>query len=83
MVAEPRARAVVGPDRAGTLVALDSGVVIRVEADGRGRRLGPDDFVADGLAGADGRLLLACPDPAGQPVDGSLLLDASSGRPGR
>ena len=74
-----RARAVVGPDRAGTLVALDSGVVTRVEADGGSRRLGPDDFVADGLAGA-GRQLLACPDPTGQPVDGSLLLDAGSGR---
>ena len=74
-----RARAVVGPDRTGTLVALDSGVVTRVEADGRSRRLGPDDFVADGLAGA-GRQLLACPAPAGQPVDGSLLLDANSGR---
>ena len=74
-----RARAVVGPDRTGTLVALDSGLVIRVEADGGGHRLGPDDFVADGLAGA-GRQLLACPAPAGQPVDGSLLLDADSGR---
>jgi hypothetical protein len=74
-----RARAVVGPDRAGTLVALDSGVVTRVEADGGSRRLGPDDFVAEGLAGA-GRQLLACPAPAGQPVDGSLLLDANSGR---
>jgi hypothetical protein len=74
-----RARAVVGPDRAGTLVALDSGVVTRVEADGGSRRLGPDDFVADGLAGA-GRQLLACPAPAGQPVDASLLLDANSGR---
>jgi hypothetical protein len=74
-----RARAVVGPDPEGTLVALDSGVVTRVEADGGSRRLGPDDFVADGLAGA-GRQLLACPDPAGQPVDGSLLLDAGSGR---
>ncbi|HJW58392.1 MAG TPA: hypothetical protein VJ931_02070, partial [Actinomycetota bacterium] len=74
-----RASAVVGPDRAGTLVALDSGVVTRVEADGGSRRLGPDDFVADGLAGA-GRQLLACPDPTGRPVDGSLLLDANSGR---
>jgi len=74
-----RASAVVGPDRAGAVVALDSGVVTRVEADGGSRRLGPDDFLADGLAGA-GRELLACPDPAGQPVDGSLLLDANSGR---
>jgi hypothetical protein len=74
-----RASAVVGPDRAGVLAAMDSGVVTRVEADGTTRRLGPDDFVAGGLAGA-GRRLLACPDPAGQPVDAGLLLDAVSGR---
>ena len=74
-----RASAVVGPDRAGVLVALDSGVITRVEADGAGRRLGPANFVADGLVGA-GRQLLACPDPAGQPADGGLLLDAVSGR---
>ena len=74
-----RARAVVGPDRAGVLVALDSGVVTRVEASGASRRLGPDDFAAAGLVGA-GRRLLACPDPAGQPVDGSLLLDAGGGK---
>ena len=74
-----RASAVVGPDRAGTLVALDSGVITRVEADGGTRRLGPDSFVAPGLAGA-GRRLLACPDPAGRPVDAGLLLDAGSGR---
>jgi hypothetical protein len=73
------ASAVVGPDRAGGLVALDSGVVTRVEANGTGRRLGPDGFVADGLAGA-GRRLLACPDPAERRADGSLLLDAISGR---
>ena len=73
-----RARAVVGPDPAGVLVALDSGVVTRVEANGSSRRLGPDDFVAAGLAGA-GRRLLACPDPAGQPVDASLLLDSGGG----
>jgi hypothetical protein len=73
------ASAVVGPDRAGVLVALDSGVVTRVEANGTGHRLGPDGFVADGLAGA-GRRLLACPDPAEQPVDRGLLLDAVSGR---
>jgi hypothetical protein len=73
------ASAVVGPDRAGVLVALDSGVVTRVEANGTGHRLGPDGFVADGLAGA-GRQLLACPDPAQQRADGSLLLDAVSGR---
>jgi hypothetical protein len=73
------ASAVVGPDRAGVLVALDSGVVTRVEANGTGHRLGPDGFVADGLAGA-GRRLLACPDPAQQRADGSLLLDAVSGR---
>jgi hypothetical protein len=74
-----RARAVVGPDRAGVLVALDSGVVTRVEANGASRQLGPANFLADGLAGA-GRQLLACPDPAGQPADGGLLLDAVSGR---
>ena len=74
-----RASAVVGPDRAGVLVALDSGVITRVEADGAGRRLGPANFVADGLVGA-GRQLLACPDPAGQPADRGLLLDAVSGR---
>ncbi|HEX3212721.1 MAG TPA: hypothetical protein VH016_09155 [Actinomycetota bacterium] len=74
-----RASAVVGPDRAGVLVALDSGVITRVQADGTGRRLGPANFVADGLVGA-GRQLLACPDPAGQPADGGLLLDAVSGR---
>jgi hypothetical protein len=73
------AGAVVGPDRAGLLVVLDSGVVTRVEANGTGHRLGPDGFVADGLAGA-GRRLLACPDPAEQPADGGLLLDAVSGR---
>ena len=74
-----RASAVVGPDRAGVLVALDSGGVVRVEADGSSRRLGPEGFVADGLAGA-GRRLLACPDPAGRPADAGLLLDAVSGR---
>jgi hypothetical protein len=74
-----RARAVVGPDRAGVLAALDSGVVTRVEANGSSRRLGPADFVASGLVGA-GRQLLACPDPTGQPADGSLVLDADSGR---
>jgi hypothetical protein len=74
-----RASAVVGPDQAGVLVAMDSGVVTRVEANGTTRRLGPDGFVAGGLAGA-GRRLLACPDPAGQPADASLLLDAVSGR---
>ncbi|HEV3463974.1 MAG TPA: hypothetical protein VG846_08325 [Actinomycetota bacterium] len=74
-----RASAVVGPDRAGVLVALDSGVITRVEASGTSRRLGPADFVADGLVGA-GRQLLACPDPAEQPADGGLLLDAVSGR---
>ena len=74
-----RARAVVGPDRAGVLAALDSGGVTRVEANGSSRRLGPADFVAGGLVGA-GRQLLACPDPSGQPPDGSLVLDAVSGR---
>ena len=74
-----RASTVVGPDRAGVLTAVDSGVVTRVEASGLTRRLGPDDFVAAGLAGA-GRRLLACPDPAERPVDAGLLLDAVSGR---
>jgi hypothetical protein len=74
-----RASAVVGPDRAGVLVAVDSGVVTRVEANGGTRRLGPGDFVAGGLAGA-GRRLLACPDPAEGPADAGLLLDAVSGR---
>jgi hypothetical protein len=60
-------------------VALDSGVVSRVEANGTTRRLGPRNHVADGLAGA-GRRLLSCPDPTGQPVDAGLLLDAVSGR---
>ena len=70
-----RASAVVGPDRAGVVVALDSGVINRVEANGSTRRLGPASFVADGLAGAGGQLL-ACPDPEGRAADGSLLLDA-------
>jgi sugar lactone lactonase YvrE len=74
-----RAGAVVGPDPAGVLVAVDSGVVTRVDANGRTRRLGPGGFVAGGLAGA-GRRLLACPDPAGRPPDAGLLLDAVSGR---
>jgi hypothetical protein len=74
-----RASAVVGPDRAGALVALDSGVLTRIEADGSTRRIGPADYQADGLAGA-GRQLLACPDPAGRPVDAGLLLDAAGGR---
>jgi hypothetical protein len=74
-----RASAVVGPDRAGVLAALDSGVIVRVEANGSTRRLGPADYVADGLAGA-GRRLLACPDPADRPADAGLLLDAVSGQ---
>jgi hypothetical protein len=74
-----RASAVVGPDRAGVVVALDSGVINRVEANGSTRRLGPASFVADGLAGAGGQLL-ACPDPEGRAADGSLLLDAAGGR---
>jgi hypothetical protein len=74
-----RAAAVVGPDPAGVLVALDSGVVSRVEADGTSRRLGPPNYLAAGLAGA-GRRLLACPDPSsGRPAAG-LFLDAVSGR---
>ena len=74
-----RASAVVGPDPTGLLVALDSGTVTRVEANGAGHRLGPDGYVAAGLAGA-GRRLLACPDPDGLPVDRGLLIDAASGR---
>ena len=74
-----RAGAVVGPDPAGVLVAVDSGVVTRVDADGRTRRLGPGGFVAGGLAGA-GRRLVACPDPAGRPPDAGLLLAAVGGR---
>jgi hypothetical protein len=74
-----RPRVVVGPDRAGVLVALDSGLLTRVLASGASRRIGPPDFVAAGLAGA-GRALLACPDPDGQPVEASLFLDAVSGR---
>jgi hypothetical protein len=74
-----RASAVVGPDRAGVVVALDSGVINRVEANGSTRRLGPASFVADGLAGAGGQLL-ACPDPEGRAADGSLLLAAAGGR---
>ena len=77
-----RASAVVGPDRAGVLAAVDSGIVTRVEANGTTRRLGPADFVAGGLAGA-GRRLLACPDPAERPADDGLLLDAVSGRASR
>jgi hypothetical protein len=73
-----RPSAVVGPDRAGVVVALDSGVVDRVEANGTTHRLSPASFVADGLAGA-GRQLLACPYPFGQPPDRSLLLDAAGG----
>ena len=34
--------------RASAVVALDSGVITRVEADGSGRRLGPANIVADG-----------------------------------
>jgi hypothetical protein len=75
-----RASAAVGPDRAGVVVALDSGVITRIEANGSTSRLGPASFVADGLAGA-GRQLLACPDPAEGPADRGLLLDAARGRP--
>jgi hypothetical protein len=74
-----RARAVVGPEKAGVLVALDSGVVTRVEANGATNRLGPGNFTAAGLVGS-GRQLLACPDPIGRPPDGSLFLDAASGK---
>ena len=74
-----RASAVVGPDRAGVLVALDSGLITRIEANGSTRRLGPAGFVADGLVGG-GRRLLACPDPEEQAADRSLLVDAASGR---
>jgi hypothetical protein len=76
-----RPSAVVGPDRSGILVALDSGVITRVEANGASRPIGPAGYVADGLAGA-GRTLLACPDPAERPVEAGLLLDAVTGRAG-
>jgi len=74
-----RASAVVGPDGAGVLVALDSGVITRIRANGATSRVGPRNYAADGLAGAGSRLL-ACSDPGGQPVDAGLLLDALSGR---
>jgi hypothetical protein len=74
-----RASAVVGPDRAGVMVALDSGLISRIETNGTIRQIGPASFVADGLVGA-GRRLLACPDPEGRAVNRSLLLDAASGR---
>jgi hypothetical protein len=69
-----RASAVVGPDRAGVLAAVDSGVVTRVEANGTTRRLGPADFVAGGLAEAVklcervGRPVELDPDSVGGPV---------------
>jgi hypothetical protein len=74
-----RASAVVGPDRTGVVVALDSGVITRIETNGTTRPIGPSGFVAGGLVGAGGRLL-ACPDPEGRAADRSLLLDAASGR---
>jgi hypothetical protein len=69
-----RASTVVGPDRAGVLAAVDSGVVTRVEANGTTRRLGPADFVAGGLAEAVklcdrvGRPVELDPDSVGGPV---------------
>jgi hypothetical protein len=72
-----RASAVVGPDARGVLVALDSGVITRIRANGATSRVGPRGYAADGLAGAGSRLL-ACPDPSGQPAaDVRLLRDAA------
>jgi hypothetical protein len=74
-----RASAAVGPGRDGTLVVLDSGVIERVDPDGATTRLGPADFLADGLAGRDGRLL-ACAAPGGsRRPDSGLLLPAGGG----
>jgi hypothetical protein len=75
-----RASAAVGPSRDGRLVVLDSGVIVRVDRDGTTTRLGPANFLADGLAGRDGRLL-ACADPSGsRRPDGGLLLSTANGR---
>jgi hypothetical protein len=76
-----RASAVVGPGHDGTLVVLDSGVVTRVDRDGATTRLGPDSYLAAGLAGRD-RRLLACAKPGGsRRPDSGLLLTATGGRP--
>ena len=75
-----RASAAVGPGRDGTLVVLDSGVIVRVGRDGATTRLGPASFLADGLAGRDERLL-ACAEPSGsRRPDSGLLLSAADGR---
>ncbi|HEU4399154.1 MAG TPA: hypothetical protein VFU54_15125 [Actinomycetota bacterium] len=75
-----RASAVVGPDRDGGLVVLDSSVIVRVDGDGATTRLGPANFLADGLAGRDGRLL-ACAEPSGsRRPDAGLLMMTTDGR---
>jgi hypothetical protein len=73
-----RASAAVGPGRDGRLVVLDSGVLTRVDRDGATHRLGPANFVADGLAGRGGRLL-ACADTSGRRPAAGLLLAAAGG----
>jgi hypothetical protein len=74
-----RAGATVGPGRDGRLVVLDSSAIVRVDRDGTTARLGPASFVADGLAGRDGRLL-ACADPSGgRRPDAGLLLKTTNG----
>jgi hypothetical protein len=76
-----RASAVAGPFRDGALVVLDSGVLTRVARDGGTSRVGPAGYLADGLAGRDGRLL-ACAEPGGsRRPDSGLLLPAGGGRP--
>jgi len=75
-----RASAVVGPDRDGGLVVLDSSVIVRVDGDGATTRLGPANFLADGLAGRDERLL-ACAEPSGsRRPDAGLLMMTTDGR---
>ena len=75
-----RASAVVGPDRDGGLVVLDSSVIVRVDGDGATTRLGPANFLADGLAGRDERLL-ACAEPSGsRRPDAGLLMMTTNGR---
>jgi hypothetical protein len=66
-----RASAVVGPDRAGVLAAVDSGVVTRVEANGTTRRLraaAGKGAVVDGLAlSPDGKLVAVSAGRPGRP----------------